>query len=103
VAKPFDIGVRANLTFASGDYMSSFFDVTANDAAASGLQRFDADAGFKDIGIAIMGLFHLSKQWHIGAGVQYKQLFGDASDSPIVDVRGDSAQFFGGLSVLYSW
>jgi outer membrane protein len=103
VAKPFDIGFRANLTFASGDYMSSFFDVTANDAAASGLQRFDADASLKDFGLAIMGLFHFSKQWHVGGGVQWKQLRGDASNSPVVDVRGDSGQYFLGMSVLYSW
>lgn len=103
VSKPFDIGFRVNLTYASGDYMSSFFDVTANDAAASGLQQFDADAGLKDFGIAIMGLFHLSQQWHVGGGFQYKQLLGDASDSPVVDVRGDSGQFFAGVSILYSW
>jgi outer membrane protein len=103
VAKPFDIGFRANLTFASGDYMSSFFDVTANDAAASGLQRFDADASLKDFGLAIMGLFHFNKQWHVGGGVQWKQLRGDATNSPVVNVRGDSGQYFAGMSVLYSW
>lgn len=103
VSPAFDIGFRANVTYASEDYMSSFFDVTAADATRSGLTQFDADAGFKDMGIALMGLLHFNKSWHMGMGVQYKALFGDASDSPVVDTQGDSNQFFVGLSLLYSW
>lgn len=103
LSRAFDIGLRANVTYASDDYMSSFFDVSASDAAASGLRRFDADGGFKDMGIAVLGMFHFSQSWHVVGGVQYKALFGDASDSPVVDDRGDDNQFFVGLSLLYSW
>ena len=103
LSKAFDIGFSAKASFASGDYMSSFFDVSASDSTASGLTQFDADGGAKDIGIAVMGLFHLSKSWHVGGGIQYKALFGDASDSPVVDSRGSDNQLFVGLSLLYSW
>ncbi len=103
VAKRFDIGFRANVTYASEDYMSSYFDVTAADAAASGLSTFDADSGFKDAGIALMGVFHLTQNWHVGGTVLFKRLLGDAEDSPVVDVRGDPNQLFAGLSILYTW
>ena len=83
--------------------MSSFFDVTPAESAASGLRTFDADAGFKDIKIGLMGLFHISEKWHVGGGVYYGHLFGDAEDSPVVDDVGSASQLFAGLSVLYSW
>ena len=50
-----------------------------------------------------MGLMHLSFNWHIGAGAFYGRLLNDAEDSPIVDIRGDANQFFGGISAIYSW
>ncbi len=103
VAKPFDIGFRGNVTYASDDYMSSFFDVTASDSAASGLSTFDADSGFKDIGLAVMGLYHFSQNWHLGGSVMYKRMLGDAEDSPVVDVRGSENQLFAGLAIVYSW
>ncbi len=35
--------------------------------------------------------------------LSYKILVGDASDSPVVAVRGEDGQFSAGVSVLYSW
>ena len=103
VAIPFDIGFRGSVTYANNNYMSSFFDVSANDSANSGLPQFDADAGIKDAAVSLMGLLHLSKSWHIGGGIQYKRLIGDAADSPIVDQRGNANQILFGLALLFSW
>ena len=102
-ATSFDIGFRGNVAYASDDYMSSFFSVTPSDSAASGLSTFDADAGFKDIGLAAMGLYHLNQNWHIGGIVMYKRMLGDAEDSPVVSDRGSENQLFVGLGLLYSW
>ena len=60
-------------TWASDDYMDSFFGIDARQSADSGLKR-------------------------IGGLVEYKRLVGDAADSPIVD---DKDQFLGGLSLSY--
>jgi outer membrane protein len=89
--------------YASEDYMSSFFDVTASDSALSGLPQFDADAAFRDVGISLMGMWHLNQAWHIAGGFEYKLLLGDAADSPVVDQRGDENQISVGVSLLYSW
>ncbi len=102
-ATSFDIGFRGNVSYASDDYMSSFFSVTTSDSVASGLSTFDADAGFKDIGVAALGLYHLNQTWHIGGVVMYKRLLGDAEDSPVVSDRGSENQLFVGLGLLYSW
>ena len=103
VFERFDIGINVGLSYASEDYMSSFFDVSAAEAGRTGLTRFDADSGFKDTRIGLMGLFHITESWHVGGGVQYQRLFSDAEDSPVVDDRGDANQFMVGLAVLYTW
>lgn len=103
LAQKFVLGLRANVSYASENYMSTNFDVTASGAAASGLSQFSADAGFKDVGLTLMGLYHLTQNWHLGGGVQYKRLLSDAADSPIVDDRGSANQLFVGASVIYTW
>ncbi len=103
LSKPLDFGIGVALTFAGEDYMSTFFDVDARDAAASGLARFDAEAGMKDLTATPMFVFHFSKKWHLGFGFRYKLLVGDAADSPVVDVRGSKTQFLAGIGLIYSW
>lgn len=92
-------GVSA--TFASADYMDAFFDVSAGDAAASGLPAFDADAGLKDIGLSAAITYAFSERWSATVIGAYTRLLGDAADSPIVDERGDPNQFFGGVAVNF--
>ena len=41
-------------TDASGDCMSDYLGVDAENAARSGLDRYDADAGFKDAGVDLV-------------------------------------------------
>jgi outer membrane protein len=103
VAKAFDMGLRFGLTWASSDYNSSFFDVTAAETVRTGLRTFDAEAGFKDVKVGLMGLFHLSQNWHVGGGLYYGRMLGDAHNSPVVDDQGSANQLFAGLSLLYSW
>ena len=103
ISKPLDIGIGAGLTFAGDDYMSTFFSVDASDSAASGLAQYDAEGGLKDIWVQPMFVFHFSKKWHLGFGLRYKLLLGDAADSPVVDDQGSKNQFLAGLGLIYSW
>ena len=98
-----DMGLGGSVTYADDDYMSSFFSVSTSDAGATGLPEFKAEGGFKDLGISAMTQYHVNQSWHIIGGAQYKKLFGDAEDSPIVDQRGDANQLFAGLGLMYSW
>ena len=47
------IGLEAFTTWADDDYMEAYFKVDANDSARSGLAIFNADSGFKDIGLSV--------------------------------------------------
>ena len=90
----FEIGT----TWASNDYMESFFGVNEQQSANSGLERYQADAGIKDINVSMKAGYSITNRWRIGGTVEYKRLLGDAADSPIVD---DKNQFLAGISLSY--
>jgi outer membrane protein len=90
--------VELGTTWASDDYMDNFFAIDSQQSSNSGLQRYNADAGFKDVNISISVGYPITNRWKIGAMVECKRLLGDAADSPIVD---DKNQFVAGISVSY--
>ncbi len=98
-----DIGIRGSVTYASDDYMGTYFGVSAADSARSGLPQFSAGGGIRDVTVTPALVLHFSKTWHVGAFVRYQRLLSDAADSPVVDLRGDPDQFIVGLGVVYSW
>ena len=103
VSKAIDLGISVGTQYGSEDFTDSFFGVSAAGAAASGLNQYDADGGIKSYRVMPMAVMHLSEDWHVGAGVRWERLVGDAADSPIVDDRGSENQFIGGIGIAYSW
>ena len=103
ITRTIDIGLVGGTTYASDDYMSAFFGVTPTDSASSGLNTFKAESGIKDVYIQPMLTMHLGESWHTGAGVRFKSLLSDASDSPVVKDRGSDTQIIAAVSVVYSW
>jgi outer membrane scaffolding protein for murein synthesis (MipA/OmpV family) len=100
-AMPFEnplVLVELGLTWASADYMESFFGIDAQQAANSGLQSYSADAGVKDFNLRMTGGYAITRRWRLGGAIEYKRLVGDASDSPIVD---EANQFFAGFGLSY--
>ncbi len=97
------LSLGGNFTYGSSDYMDTYFGVDSRDAAATGLPRFEADGGARDVRFFAGVIQSLSINWHLGAGVGVSQLLGDASDSPVVDDRGDSTQYFAGVAAVYAW
>jgi outer membrane protein len=97
----FSLGVFT--TWADDDYMQAYFEIDGADAARSGLQTFDADAGFKDVGLNLTAVYKPWEHWGLMGLAGYKRLLGDAEDSPVVDDEGDANQFNGGLLVFYKF
>lgn len=75
-------------TWASDDYMQSFFGVTAAQSTTSSYTAFDANAGFKDVGAEATLRHSLSPTWSLTWSVSYTRLVGDAADSPIIKGPG---------------
>ena len=103
VARPLTLSIGAALTYGSGDYMDTYFGVSAGDAAKSGLSPFKAGSGLRDFRVPLMAIFSFSENWHLGGGVIYSRLLGDAADSPVIDKRGSKDQFFAGIGIAYAW
>lgn len=90
-------------TYADGDYMNSYFSVDGGDSRRSGLDKFNADSGFRDVGLELMAHYNFYGNWNAMALARYTRLIGDAADSPIVDDEGSANQFFGGILFIYSF
>ena len=97
----FNGGVES--TYASEDYMEEYFSVNSGDARRSGLDRFDADDGFKDFGVNIALTYRFTESWSLTGLGSYKRLLSDAEDSPVTDDEGDADQFFGGARIDFSF
>ena len=89
--------------YGDSNFNDTYFGVSNAGSAASGLPFHDAESGLVSFSIQPMIAYHLNEKWHIGAGLRYMRLTGDAADSPIVDDRGDENQFIGGIGVVYTW
>lgn len=99
--------LRAGLTFsgtwASDDYMSNTFGISAEQSANSGYAAFQAESGLKDIGVSGRVMYGLTRSWDMALFARYGLLLGDASDSPIVDQVGDANQYSLGATLSYSF
>ena len=95
--------IGGSTTYADDDYMQTYFGVSRRDSARSGLDRYNADAGIKDVGIDLGVNWMITRNWSTRGIASYTQLVGDAdNDSPVVD-EGDEGQFFGALLVVYTF
>lgn len=107
LSRSFYVGLSASAEWAGGGYADYYYSIDAADALASGLPVYDADGGFKSWSLGILGNYALSgdltRGWSIFALGRYSKLAGDFRDSPIVDMRGSSGQWFGALGVGYTF
>jgi outer membrane scaffolding protein for murein synthesis (MipA/OmpV family) len=102
VEKPlFTLGME--VTWASENYMDSFFSVNAVQSANSGLRTFKADAGFKKASISLASGYDITENWVLGGIVRYGRMLQDAADSPVVADVGDANQFFVGAGLSYQF
>lgn len=95
--------IEASATWADSNYMDAFFGVSGGQALRSGYARHEADAGFKDVGIAVGLNYMVTETITVAGRAEYKKLLGDAADSPIVKDEGSDDQFFTGMFLTYKW
>ena len=95
--------LRANLeaTWASADYMKTFFGIDALQSTQSGIAQYEAGSGFKDAGVSVMADYAITRDWSGFATIRYKQLLGDAADSPIVASLGSRDQASASVGIKY--
>lgn len=94
--------------FTDNNYADYYYSINAAGRATSGLPLFRADGGLKSLGATVFGVYDLSGNaldggWAVFAVGGYTRLQDDFADSPIVSIRGDADQFFGGAGLTYTF
>lgn len=84
--------------YSDEDYMQGYFGIDAAQSAASGLQPYSAEPGVSSVRAGATFLYPLTRYWRLTAVTQYRELVGDAVDSPLVVQDG---QWFGGVFAGY--
>lgn len=87
-------------TYASDNYMSSYFGVSNTQSNNSGNPAYNADAGFKDVSLNLFASMPITEKWSINGLAGYSRLIGDAADSPVVEAEN---QLMGGGFVSYKF
>jgi outer membrane protein len=95
------ITAKTFTTWASHDYMQSYFGIDAAGSMRSGLDTFGAESGFKNVGLNVGARHTLASNWILSGIISYARLLGDAADSPVTADVGSANQWFGTLIVTY--
>jgi len=94
------------LTWASSDYMHTYFGVTEAEASAPGsrLSAYDPSSSFKTAGLEVRATYAPSQSMRVHVRAGWDKFIGDAADSPIVEA-GSRDQFTigGGLTYRFSF
>lgn len=80
----FIFSAGASATWADKNYMKSYFGVTPLQSARSGLDVYDAGAGFKRIDLTASVTYLASEHWFVRGQAELGILTGDARNSPVV-------------------
>lgn len=104
--------VGPSLTWASDDYMNSYFSTTTDRLRPTGPTElvlpgsrtgYKAEAGFKNAGLTAIVIHPLDDNWSVMGIAGYSRMLGDAADSPFVKDNGSRDQFMGGLGLAYTF
>jgi outer membrane scaffolding protein for murein synthesis (MipA/OmpV family) len=88
VARPVDgvsfrLGPR--LLFGSDAYNETYFGVTAEESADSGLARYDPAGGLVSTGVEMIATYRIGERWWLEGRARWDRLEEDAAESPIVE------------------
>jgi outer membrane protein len=95
------IAAGPSTSWASGNYMQSFFGVTNDQAALSSYLPFEAKSGFKDVSAQLQLLYMWSDKWTMQGQARYSRLLNSAANSPIVSDYGSADQVHVMLGLSY--
>lgn len=72
-----------------------YFGIDAQQAEASGLERFAPGSGFRDVSISIAAKYAVSRHWIVLTSAGARGLLGNDADSPIVEHKWQPLGTFG--------
>ncbi|WP_347302040.1 MipA/OmpV family protein [Croceibacterium sp. TMG7-5b_MA50] len=100
--------LNVNAEWVDDSFAEYYYGLDAQQAAITGLPRYDADGGFKSAGVNLIAGFDLNGDITDGGlsivGLaSYNRLFGSAEDTPFTSIRGSADQWVGGIGLAYTF
>jgi outer membrane protein len=92
-----------DIKFADSNYHNAYFGVDANQATASGLAQYDADAGILSYGLSGAVIVPVTDNVSTILFANYSKLGEQSAESSLVEQRGSEDQGSLGLFVNYSF
>jgi outer membrane protein len=92
IARPMDgltLTVGPRLAFGDSRFSDTYFGVSAPEAAASGLEEFDASGGLLSAGVEVGARYLLNDRWGVEGAASWNRLLNDAADSPITELGSE--------------
>jgi outer membrane protein len=95
------VSAGPRVSFASSEYMNTWYGVTAAESARTGLATHRPGAGLLGAGLAARATWEIDDQWLVRADAGWTRLADKAANSPIVRTDGARDQFTVGLGVAW--
>ena len=86
------VNAGPRVLFAEDDYAQTYFGVSPEESALSGLDAFEAEGGAISAGLEVGARYFIDDDWGIEGSINYDRLLGDAADSPITEA-GSADQY----------
>ena len=100
VGRKWRVSASVSANYATDDFNETYYSIDADNAARSGLRRFEAEGGFNGAGLTFTVNYSRNERWGAVGLAGYRHFLGDAADSPIID-QGNESQLIGGLGLTY--
>lgn len=93
-------GVFTQATWANAKSAGSFYDITPQQSAATGLPSFGAGSGWLFASFGFLWSVDLSRNWIVVGSMESRRLHGDAAQSPLAE-RGSNYYASAGLAYRF--
>lgn len=87
------------ISFASSDYMRTYYGVTPATSIATGVAAYDPGAGYRGAGIAARATYDLGPAWFVRGDAAWTHLSDRIARSPVMKAEGARDQFTFGVGV----
>jgi MipA family protein len=91
------------VSFATEDYMDTYYGVTAKESKRSGLKKYNADGGLQSAGLGAAINWKATDKVDTSLFAEYTRLLGPVADSSLVRERGSKDQVLLGVSATYKF
>ena len=98
----FSLATAGQIRWVGERYADAYFTVTPEQSAASMglLQPYDADSGFESFGGSVTAYINIADRWSLNPYAEYRRIFDDFGDTPIIDQFGDRNQIVIGFHLM---